>query len=67
MFSKAFREIVLFAQSCAAAGIATTLTAVDLPDADPDGCRAIAEAVGASFRLRAHVPPPESRMDPTAP
>jgi TatD family-associated radical SAM protein len=67
MFSKAFREIVLFAQSCAAAGIATTLTAVDLPDADPDGCRAIAEAVGASFRLRAHVPPPESRTDPTAP
>ena len=67
MFSKAFREVILFARSCVEGGIATTLTAVDLPEADPDGCRAIAEAVGASFRLRAHVPPPESRTDPTAP
>jgi GTP 3',8-cyclase len=58
VFSKAFREVILFAQACVQAGIATTLTAVDLPESDPDGCRAIAEAVGASFRLRAHVPPP---------
>jgi TatD family-associated radical SAM protein len=60
MFSKAFREVVSFARSCVAGGIATTLTAVDLPEADPDGCRAIAESIGASFRLRPHVPPPQS-------
>jgi TatD family-associated radical SAM protein len=59
VFSKAFREVILFSQACVEAGIATTLTAVDLPESDPDGCRAIAEAVGASFRLRAHVPPPQ--------
>ena len=57
-FSKAFREIVRFARSCVAAGLDTTLTAVDLPAADIEGCRAIAEAMGAAFRLRAHVPPP---------
>ena len=59
MFSKAFREVILFARSCVESGLATTLTAVDLPEADPDGCRAIAESVGAAFRLRPHVPPPE--------
>jgi GTP 3',8-cyclase len=59
MFSKAFREVVAFAQACVAAGIDTTLTAVDLPEADIDGCRAIAEALGAGFRLRPYVPPPE--------
>jgi GTP 3',8-cyclase len=62
VFSKAFREVILFAEACVKAGIATTLTAVDLPESDPDGCRAIAEAVGASFRLRAHVPPPASSV-----
>ena len=40
MFSKAFREVILFARSCVEGGIATTLTAVDLPEADPDGRRA---------------------------
>ena len=60
MFSKAFREVILFAQSCVEGGIATTLTTVDLPESDPEGCRALAEAVGASFRLRPHVPPPRS-------
>jgi TatD family-associated radical SAM protein len=60
MFSKAFREVIGFARSCVEHDIATTLTAVDLPESDPDGCRALAEAMGASFRLRPHVAPPES-------
>jgi TatD family-associated radical SAM protein len=64
LFSKAFREVVLFARSCVESGLATTLTAVDLPESDPDGCRAIAASIGASFRLRAHVPPPGSPTRP---
>jgi cyclic pyranopterin phosphate synthase len=57
-FAKSFREVIQFAQACVRAGIATTLTAVDVPAADAEGCRAIAEALGASFRLRPYVPPP---------
>ena len=64
MFSKAFREVLGFARSCVEHGIATTLTAVDLPESDPDGCRALAEAIGASFRLRAYVPPPDAEPSP---
>jgi TatD family-associated radical SAM protein len=63
MFSKAFREVVGFAQACVDAGIDTTLTAVDLPEADVEGCRAIAEALGAKFRLRPHVVPPAVSTD----
>jgi hypothetical protein len=57
-FAKSFREVIQFAQASVRAGIATTLTAVDVPAADAEGCRAIAEALGASFRLRPYVPPP---------
>jgi GTP 3',8-cyclase len=57
-FSKSFREVIRFAEACVKAGIPTTLTAVDVPAADVDGCRAIAAALGASFRLRPYVPPP---------
>jgi GTP 3',8-cyclase len=63
MFSKAFREVLGFARSCVEHGIATTLTAVDLPESDPDGCRALAKAIGASFRLRPYVPPPDAGPD----
>ncbi len=58
MFSKAFREVVDFSRACVEAGIETTLTAVDIPEADIEGCRAIAAKVGGAFRLRAYVPPP---------
>jgi len=57
VFSKAFREVLSFAEDCVRAGFETTLTAVDVPEADVDGCRALAEAMGASFRLRPHIPP----------
>ena len=42
-FSKSFREVIRFAEACVEAGIPTTLTAVDVPEADADGCRAIAD------------------------
>jgi TatD family-associated radical SAM protein len=56
IFSKAHRAVIGFARECVEHGIGTTLTAVDLPEADLDGCRDIAEAVGASFRVRPYVP-----------
>jgi TatD family-associated radical SAM protein len=56
IFSKAHRAVIGFARDCVAQGIETTLTAIDLPAADTEGCAAIAAAAGASFRLRPYVP-----------
>jgi hypothetical protein len=61
MFSKAHRAVIRFAELCVGHGIETTLTAVDHPDADPEGCAAIASAIGAGFRLRRLAPPPGAR------
>ena len=58
IFSKTHRAVIGFARACVEHGIPTTMTAVELPDADIEGCRAIAEAAGASFRTRPHVPDP---------
>jgi GTP 3',8-cyclase len=58
IFSKAHRAVISFAQDCVRHGIATTLTAVDLPEADLPGCEAIAVAIGASFRPRPYIPDP---------
>ena len=57
IFSKAHRAVIGFARDCIEQGIETTLTAVDLPEADLDGCRQIATALGASFRVRPYLPP----------
>jgi cyclic pyranopterin phosphate synthase len=65
IFSKAHRAVIGFARECVARGIATTLTAVDLPEADLDGCRDIATAIGASFRVRPHVPADPGEESPT--
>jgi GTP 3',8-cyclase len=51
-FSKAHRAVIRFAEQCVGHGIETTLTAVDCPGADPEGCADIARALGAGFRLR---------------
>lgn len=56
IFSKAHRAVIGFARECVEHGISTTVTAVDLPAADLDGCRDIAAAVGAAFRVRPFVP-----------
>lgn len=56
MFSKSHRAVIGFARDSVEQGIETTLTAVDLPEADLDGCRQIATAIGAAFRVRPHVP-----------
>jgi TatD family-associated radical SAM protein len=58
-FSKAHRAVVRFAERCVAEDIETTVTAVDYPGADLEGCAAIAAKIGAAFRVRGLVPPPE--------
>jgi TatD family-associated radical SAM protein len=60
VFSKAHRAVIRFAELCVGHGIETTLTAVDHPEADPEGCAAIATAIGAGFRLRRLARPPGS-------
>jgi cyclic pyranopterin phosphate synthase len=52
IFSKTHRAVIRFAEECVGHGLKTTLTAVDYPGADIDGCKAIAAALGAEFRLR---------------
>lgn len=56
-FAKAHRAVLRFAEDCLANGITTTLTAVEHPDADLAGCQAIAQRLGAAFRVRARVVP----------
>jgi TatD family-associated radical SAM protein len=58
IFSKAHRAVVRFAERCVVEGIETTVTAVDYPGADLEGCAAIAAKIGAAFRVRGLVPPP---------
>ncbi len=60
-FAKAHRAVIHFAEQCVERGIETVLTAVDYPGADLPGCEAIAAKIGAGFRARALVPPPEDR------
>jgi cyclic pyranopterin phosphate synthase len=55
IFSKTHRAVIRFAEECVGQGLKTTLTAVDYPGADIEGCKAIAAAVGGEFRLRALV------------
>lgn len=57
MFSKSFRAMIAFAEECVAAGIRVTLTVVDLPEVDIEACRAIAERIGAGFRVRPLITP----------
>ncbi|MGO8684422.1 MAG: TatD family nuclease-associated radical SAM protein [Thermoleophilia bacterium] len=52
IFAKTHRAVIRFAEECVQHGIATTITAVDQPQADLAGCEAIACAVGARFRAR---------------
>jgi TatD family-associated radical SAM protein len=44
--------VVRFAEQCLAAGIDTTMTALDGLGVDLEACRAVAEDLGASFRAR---------------
>jgi TatD family-associated radical SAM protein len=47
-----FAAVLRFAARCAARGLATTLTAVDLPGVDALGVRDLAANLGLAFRLR---------------
>lgn len=57
MFSKAFREVIRFAEACVREGIRTEITVVDLPEVDIESCRSIAEKLGAGFRVRPLITP----------
>ena len=63
MFSKAHRAVIRFAEECVRHDIATTLTAVDVPEADVEACAALAADIGADFRVRGLVHPLERRDD----
>lgn len=57
IFSKAFREVISFAEACIREGISTELTVVDLPQVDVESCRSIAARMGAGFRARPLITP----------
>jgi len=48
----AHRAVVRFAEDCIAAGIETTLSALDGLGADLDECAVVADRMGAAFRVR---------------
>lgn len=58
LYTKAFRAVLAFARDCVAAGLPTTLTALDGTGVDLDACADLADAVGAGFRVRGLAPPP---------
>lgn len=62
-FAKAHRALLRFAEECVRLGMITTLTAVDYPGADLEGCAAIARAMGAGFRARRLAKPPAGRNE----
>ncbi len=47
-----YDAVLKFAKDCAANGIATEATCLDLPETDIEKCRAIARDIGATFRER---------------
>lgn len=49
---RGFAEVLRFIHSCVAAGIKTTITAVDQPGVDIAAVRALARKIGAGFRVR---------------
>jgi len=57
IFSKAYREVIRFAEQCLGEGIETELTVIDLPEVDIESCRNIAEKIGAGFRVRPLITP----------
>jgi TatD family-associated radical SAM protein len=52
IYAKAFRAVLAFTRQCVAAGLATTMTVVDHPDIDEEACAALADGLGAAFRVR---------------
>ena len=62
-FAKAYRAVLEFAGDCVANSIETTLTAVDLPEADIPGCEVLAQRLGAAFRARRLVTSAQQREE----
>lgn len=61
VFDKAYRAVIKFTEECIRQNLETTVTAVDHPDVDLEGCEALARQLGAQFRVRALVGPPEGK------
>ena len=57
LFGKtAFRDMLGFAAACAARGINTVLTVVDvIGEAEIEKCRAVAESIGVPLRVREYI------------
>ena len=49
---EAYQAVLEFIKGCVDSGISTDVSAVELPEIDMETCRAIAEELGADFRLR---------------
>ncbi len=52
IFSKAYRVVLRFIRECVDAGIEVTATVVDVPEVDVEGAAAVADDLGATFRVR---------------
>jgi TatD family-associated radical SAM protein len=66
VFAKTHRAVIRFAEQCVQHGLETTLSTVDYPEGDVPGCAAIAERIGAGFRVRTLLTPRDgSRRDTT--
>ncbi|MBU2603959.1 MAG: TatD family nuclease-associated radical SAM protein [Actinobacteria bacterium] len=52
VFSKAYRVVLRFMRECVDAGIEVTATVVDVPEVDVEGAAAVADDIGAAFRVR---------------
>jgi cyclic pyranopterin phosphate synthase len=69
IYAKAFRAVLAFTRDCVAAGLETTVTVVDHPEIDVEACAALAESMGAAFRVRGravrrHPPTPQATAAP---
>jgi cyclic pyranopterin phosphate synthase len=68
IYTKAFRSVLAFTRECIAAGLKTTVTVVDHPDVDVEECAALAEQMGAAFRVRGRAegrrPAPDAHAAP---
>jgi len=69
IYAKAFRAVLAFTRACVAAGLDTAMTVVDHPDIDVEACAALADRLGAAFRVRGravdrHRPAPRTPAAP---
>ncbi|HZK48373.1 MAG TPA: TatD family nuclease-associated radical SAM protein [Thermoleophilia bacterium] len=64
-FSKAYRAVLRFIRECVDAGLDVTASVVDLPGVDLGAAASVAADLGAAFRVRRPVLPPDRRREGT--